>query len=263
MREYFRSMTSSQNSCASVPLVFLSFSIIVTFQFIISIFISKGFVSSGLLINEIIVVAGLPVFLISIFDFNRQKMIPLPMPDVKTVFLVLIMVLGAVVMIDYLTAASEHFFPLPQKYKDAFVKLIAAKSLAGVIWKTFLLCVLPAICEEIYFRGFCQTSLAAKWGNNKAIFVTSLLFAALHGNPWYFHLYFLLGVLFGAIYATTGSLWMAIFAHFLNNAWTFLTNVFNFHLPLTKSFTPNDAIILILAITIFTITCISLQTPDT
>lgn len=218
-----------------IPVVF-SILAVTILQIAVHMFNKAGLPYSSIAFNEIIVLTGVPLAVISIFRLDLYDLIRFQKTSFKILAFAIIITLSADVLIDYLMAASEHFFPPPEWVKRAMDQIISVSSAPEFFWKFFLLCALPAVCEEIFFRGFCQTSLAARWGNKTAIFLTALLFAALHLNPWHFHLYFLLGLLLGFLYAETNTLWAPVACHFINNLWTFICNLLDFELPLENPF---------------------------
>ena len=219
------------DAVASIPLVFLAVSMVLLLQVPAHFMLRAGWISAGVLSNELIAVAGVPLFLIWRLRLNGRRLLPLRKPDAQAVLLVIIVTYGACLVIDYFTVASEWVWPLPDHIRGALNRLMAVSAPWELWWKLILLCVVPAVCEELFFRGFCQTSLAARWGPVPALLVTSFMFAILHGNPWYVHLYFLLGLLLGWVYMATGMLWAPIVCHLVNNAWTFLNHARGFSLP--------------------------------
>jgi membrane protease YdiL (CAAX protease family) len=83
----------------------------------------------------------------------------------------------------------------------------------------FLMAVLPAIGEELLFRGMLQGHFT-KWFNNphKAIWLTAFLFAVFHQQFHGVLPLFLLGGLLGYLKHWSKNLWPAVLAHFTNNA---------------------------------------------
>jgi membrane protease YdiL (CAAX protease family) len=77
--------------------------------------------------------------------------------------------------------------------------------------------LLPAICEELFFRGFVYTGLRYHHGSRIALVGSSLLFAVAHLNPWQLPTFFLLGLFLGWLVHRTHSIYPAIIAHALNN----------------------------------------------
>ncbi len=86
--------------------------------------------------------------------------------------------------------------------------------LAGLV----VIAVLPAIGEEIVFRGVLQRKLQDLTGNHHAaIWLAALLFSAIHLQFYGFFPRLLLGALFGYIYYWSGNLWYPVLAHLVNN----------------------------------------------
>jgi len=82
----------------------------------------------------------------------------------------------------------------------------------------FIIALLPAIGEELFFRGALQRSFSRMFSNpHVAIWVTAFIFSAIHLQFFGFFPRMFLGAAFGYIYLWTGSLWYTMFAHFLNN----------------------------------------------
>lgn len=86
-----------------------------------------------------------------------------------------------------------------------------------------VIAVIPAIGEELLFRGILQRKLAEHWANvHVGIWVSALIFSAIHVQFYGFFPRLFLGAMFGYLYFWTGRLGMAVFAHFVNNAVTVL-----------------------------------------
>lgn len=86
-----------------------------------------------------------------------------------------------------------------------------------------VIAVLPAIGEEFVFRGLIQPQLHKNTGNvHAAIWISAILFSAMHMQFFGFVPRMLLGALFGYLYYWSGNLWLAILAHFVNNGFSVL-----------------------------------------
>ena len=96
-----------------------------------------------------------------------------------------------------------------------FLETTTAK---GLFINMFIMAVIPAIGEELFFRGALQ-QIFTRWFNNVdwAIIFTSVLFSALHLQFFGFLPRFLLGVIFGYLFYWSRTIWLPIFAHFVNN----------------------------------------------
>lgn len=209
-------------SVASIPLVFLSLAIVAIFQLPAHVFMQSGYLMAGVAANELVAIAGVPLALIRWLRFDASRLVAVGRPTLPLAVAVIVLTLGAAILMDCGMAASELLIPKTQRVAPIYDKLMAVSGGFDVVLKFIVLCILPAVCEEIYFRGFCQRSIAARWGGRRALLITAAMFALLHGHPYYLHLYFLLGLYLGAIAIATNSLWAAILCHFLNNSWTFI-----------------------------------------
>jgi membrane protease YdiL (CAAX protease family) len=217
---------------ASVPLVFLSIPFVALLQYPAYLLSNAGYLSASILANEIVAVLGVPLILITVLHFSPRRLIPFRNISAGKLAAFLVFMLGAVVLIDYLTAISELVFPLPEEIRQQLDRVMYSPDTRTFVFKIFVLCLVPAVCEEIYFRGFIQTSLRARWGAPWALVISAVLFAAMHGNIHYLHLYFLLGLIFGWAYEVSGTLWASIACHALNNCWTFVNHVRDFEIPI-------------------------------
>lgn len=114
--------------------------------------------------------------------------------------------------------ASLPYIPGAEAMQEDMKKLFHPHSSLGVAVDIFSVAVLPAVCEEMFFRGWVQTALAHFLKPWAAIVVSASIFALFHTNLWLLPFYFILASVFGVIYFRTKNLNLAILAHFLNNA---------------------------------------------
>jgi uncharacterized protein len=83
--------------------------------------------------------------------------------------------------------------------------------------------LIPAVGEEVLFRGVLQPLLTG-WARNPhaGIWLSAVLFSAIHVQFLGFFPRLLLGALFGYLYHWSGNMWVPILAHFTNNGFTVL-----------------------------------------
>lgn len=78
--------------------------------------------------------------------------------------------------------------------------------------------IIPAIGEELVFRGLIQTELQRAVGNpHLGIWLTAIFFSAFHMQFFGFFPRMFIGALLGYLYFWSGNLWYPIVGHFLNN----------------------------------------------
>lgn len=79
--------------------------------------------------------------------------------------------------------------------------------------------LLPALAEELLFRGMVQQAAVARLGARWGILATAFMFSFIHGEAAGFLPRLLMGVWFGLVFWRTGSLASSTWAHALNNTW--------------------------------------------
>ena len=84
------------------------------------------------------------------------------------------------------------------------------------IFYVFMICVVPAICEEVLFRGLICNGLK-KLGTTTAVFLSAFLFMIMHGSPDQTVHQFILGIILALAFLISNNLWVPIIVHFLNN----------------------------------------------
>jgi membrane protease YdiL (CAAX protease family) len=100
------------------------------------------------------------------------------------------------------------------------VMLLTVRQPYDFVVNLIMIAIVPAIAEELMFRGGVQRSLMKMFNNpHVAIWITAIIFSAIHMQFFGFFPRMFLGALFGYIYVWTKSLWYTIFAHFLNNGY--------------------------------------------
>ncbi len=101
--------------------------------------------------------------------------------------------------------------------------LTSFNSLSKLMVAITVMAIIPAIGEEVLFRGIIQRKIFHKIGDmHISIWLTAILFSAIHLQFLGFFPRVILGAMFGYMYAWSRNLWTPIFAHFVNNATTLL-----------------------------------------
>lgn len=157
----------------------------------------------------------LPPFLLLQKAAGRFK-ISLPLGKSRIpVWLLLPLFLGAMVVVNSVSSMVAGLFggnSAPAQLPTTAV---------GIALYFIYTCVLPAVLEEMLFRGMIQGLLRA-WGSRFAILLSSLLFALLHTNLKAVIGVFFLSVLLGYVREVTRSVKPGMVLHFANNTASFL-----------------------------------------
>ena len=94
-------------------------------------------------------------------------------------------------------------------------RFLQADNLGGLLINIGLMALLPALSEELSFRGTLQQVLGR---NHVAVWLTAIIFSAIHMQFFGFIPRMLMGAMFGYIFLWSGSLWIPILMHFTNNS---------------------------------------------
>lgn len=151
-------------------------------------------------------------------------------PSAKLMFFTILLMISAIPVINLLGEWNSHL-KLPESLSDLenlmrnmetkatemTERMLQADSFTGLLLNLGLIAVLPAIGEELLFRGIIQNVLSRRLGAHAAVWISALIFSAIHFQFFGFLPRLLLGALLGYLLVWSGSLWLPILAHFVNN----------------------------------------------
>ena len=97
--------------------------------------------------------------------------------------------------------------------------IMTPESLSGMLFNLVLVAALPAIGEELIFRGVFQKILQDLFrSGHLSVWVISVLFSAIHFQFYGFLPRLILGAIFGYLFLWSRNIWLPVLAHFINNA---------------------------------------------
>lgn len=154
------------------------------------------------------------------FDFSGRKWVQ---ALVAVVILVLLVPIN-----DWITwwndrwnlgSLEESIRGVADQSKAMIDKMLSLTGPGDFVFQLLVVAFIPALCEEIFFRGSFQ-QVMQKWTGNPhvAIAVTSLLFSLAHGDLYGFVPRLFLGMVLGYLFYLSGSIIVNICVHFFNNA---------------------------------------------
>ena len=137
----------------------------------------------------------------------------------------------AIVLHPIIVEAGQHLhrgFPGQPKWVEEQLKLMLGAG-QPLWWQVFLIALLPAVCEELAFRGFILSGLLRRMSPTTAIIVSGFLFGFFHVNPQQLLTATVLGWVLGLIATRSGSLLPGVLFHFVNNASAVVMSNFQDH----------------------------------
>ena len=142
-----------------------------------------------------------------------------------TTALISILIMASAYPLVQLSFLLNNMIPLPewaiemeQGASDILQGVLQMDSPLSFMATLLFIAVLPAVGEELMFRGIIQKEAAKATGNAVAgIWIAAFLFSLVHFQFAGFLPRMVLGALLGYLYLWTRSLWVPILIHFLNN----------------------------------------------
>jgi len=101
--------------------------------------------------------------------------------------------------------------------QSTYGNLLQSHSIFEASFIVFVVAVIPALCEETFFRGFVQKSFEYRFKPIWSILLTAFFFGIYHFNPYGLIALIALGVYFGFAAYISNSIFIPMILHFLNN----------------------------------------------
>lgn len=108
--------------------------------------------------------------------------------------------------------------PIRQMLEEMYRVLVSAESIPELMFVLIVVAFIPAIVEELFFRGLIQGSLERAIAPMRAAIIAGVIFGFYHLNPFALIPLIGLGCYFGVVRVKSNSIIMAMTLHFLNNA---------------------------------------------
>jgi membrane protease YdiL (CAAX protease family) len=119
---------------------------------------------------------------------------------------------------DWLNKVEDWMKTKEETASEVIKKFLAAPDIPTLLFNLVLIAVLPAIGEELLFRGVIQKLFWQWFGNiHAAIIMAAVVFSFFHLQFYGFFPRVALGIVLGYMFYWSGSLWVPILAHFFNN----------------------------------------------
>jgi uncharacterized protein len=192
-----------------------------------------GFIKYSLVVQEIsFFIIPAVIILTKLNPGNQTSIMDIKTLRINDVILVIILAFCAfpvtglagqlnsgLVLPDWLSGAGEWIRD-KEDYADHLLELIMTPgTFAGMLLNLLIIAALPAISEELIFRGIFQKIFQNIFrSGHLSVWFTSFIFSAIHLQFFGFLPRFILGLIFGYLFLWSRNLWLPVIAHFINNA---------------------------------------------
>lgn len=188
-------------------------------------------------IGQILFILLPTVLFVRLISNQPKDYLRINRPKLMSLFLPIIGIISLQPMLQIYMVFQDRI-PMPQevqsiveKFRDMidtiYRQLVSAGSLSELLSVTFIVAIIPAFSEELMFRGLIQRTLEKSLSPLAGALVTGIIFAAYHLNPFSFIPLAAIGIYLGYITMRSGSIWVPIAAHFVNNALACITLYYN------------------------------------
>ncbi|HED07612.1 MAG TPA: CPBP family intramembrane metalloprotease [Ignavibacteria bacterium] len=178
----------------------------------------------------------LPAILFSKWFYNdTKKILKLKIPNYKEIVLFLIGIFVLTPLLQNYVSIQNHFIEkmaeispfinsikslldsLNSLVEKSYKNLLSAKTIYDAVFVIFVVSIVPAVSEEIMFRGFIQGSFELKLRARWAIIITAVFFGFYHFNPYGLVPLIILGLYFSFAAYMSRSIVVPMILHFTNN----------------------------------------------
>lgn len=167
----------------------------------------------GVVIEQLIILI-MPILYLWYLKNDGKELLLLRIPSIKHSVGGLFLWLGGYLLILLLSIGLSTLFPESSASTEQAFQLLMDKPL---IISILVIALMPAIGEELLFRGFVLGTIRKSYSVVMAIVVSSLVFGAFHMSLVKLLPTAILGAIFGYIGYKSGSIYIGMGLHFLNN----------------------------------------------
>ncbi|MGC3978502.1 MAG: CPBP family intramembrane metalloprotease [Paludibacteraceae bacterium] len=174
----------------------------------------------------------LPVFFLSRFWYEKptETYYLNKLPSFKQFLLVILLTIAIQPFINLLAYLNGQIqLPASMKglegvfntHEEGVEKLtnefLAAHTVGGYLFNLFVMAVIPAFGEELFFRGALQRIFSEQFSKHTSVWIVAIIFSFIHFQMSGFIPRMLLGAMFGYMVVWTRTLWLPMLAHLVNN----------------------------------------------
>jgi len=182
----------------------------------------EGFARVTLVLQLAVILTPALLMAVMLTSSPRQTLL-LRLPRWKMIPAAAVLALAMHPFIIGLNQLVMYLYPIAPEMKRLVDDLQTKFASADLGLLILCVAVVPAVCEELAFRGFILSGCRSLGNNRRAIVVSAILFGVTHGFLQQSINAGLLGLVLGYLAVKSGSLLPGIVFHFLHNSMTVLS----------------------------------------
>ena len=170
-------------------------------------------------VKKVILGVGSTMFIL-IYGFKKSKsplfnVFPVKFFNPLVIIPIITFFWGAHNLMEIPLTLLDKYLPPPPWFNEMFNRIFEGDY--GWIGAFMKVAVIAPVVEELIFRGLILQGFRKNYNAFVAVFMSALLFALFHLNPWQFPATFILGLLLGWLVVRTNSIVLSIIGHSINN----------------------------------------------
>lgn len=122
------------------------------------------------------------------------------------------------VLPEFLSGVENQFREMEDRACELTKQMLDVSTLNGLFFNLFVMAAMPAFGEELFCRGALQNIFSENRNKYVAVWIVAVIFSLIHFQMYGFLPRLVLGGLLGYLLVWSGSLWLPILIHFINNA---------------------------------------------
>lgn len=188
--------------------------------FYLGVSLQVGFGERGILYSEwlLLFVPAVLFAVVARLDWRRTFSVRFPR---RRDWLAAVLIIAGGFPLAWLVAWLQGFIlPIPFELLERVSDFLVTADARRVAWLLLLIAVTPAICEEAVFRGIVLAGTRDRLSPVKVVLLNAAVFGAFHlsfETAFRFLPTAWLGILLATVVWKTGSIWLGVAMHFLNN----------------------------------------------
>ena len=178
-------------------------------------YVQLKFGTTGIALTQIMILA-LPLLFAYYIKSDFKKVFSLKLPKFKHLVGAFSLWIGTYLIVFVITNIILYYFPQNQEIVEGLNNALFMKD--NLFLNLCLVAVMPAVCEELFFRGFILTSFKHnKKSYRGAVIASGILFGMMHMDFIRIIPTSILGISFAYAVCKTNSIGVSMFMHFINN----------------------------------------------
>lgn len=139
------------------------------------------------------------------------------------------------VLPEFMKGLEELFLEMETNATELTKRMLVANTTGQLLFNLLVMAVVPAVVEEVFCRGALLNIFSEKTNKIVAVWIVAIIFSLIHFQMYGFLPRMIYGAVLGYMLVWSGSLWLPILCHFVNNGTIVLASYFGENSPINQA----------------------------